>query len=163
MRKPKTVLYRRKREAKTNYAKRLKLLFSQKPRVVVRFTNTKIIAQVVSFTQKGDVVTAAVDSSSLSKMGWKSSLKNFPAAYLTGVLIGKKAQEKGCKEAIMDTGFKNPQKGGKVYAFVKGVVDSGLQVPHSEEIYPAEDRIAGKHLSPEVQSEFTKIKGTLIK
>ena len=47
--KPKTVAYRRKREGKTNYKKRLSLLLSQKNRVVVRFTQTQIIGQVVSF------------------------------------------------------------------------------------------------------------------
>ena len=46
-RKPKTVLYRRKREKKTNYAKRLTLLLSRKARLVVRFTNQRVIAQLV--------------------------------------------------------------------------------------------------------------------
>ncbi|HLC81226.1 MAG TPA: 50S ribosomal protein L18, partial [Candidatus Nanoarchaeia archaeon] len=44
--KPRTVLYRRRRELKTDYHKRLKLLSSSKPRLVVRFTNRKIISQV---------------------------------------------------------------------------------------------------------------------
>ena len=77
-RKPRTILYRRKREGKTNYAKRLKLLISGKPRLVVRITNTKIIGQVVEFTGAGDKILAGADSYSLKKLGWKTGLKNVP-------------------------------------------------------------------------------------
>ena len=62
-RKPRTVPYRRKRENKTNYLKRLKLLISRKGRLVVRFTNKRVLAQLVEFTSKGDKVLVGVDSS----------------------------------------------------------------------------------------------------
>ena len=93
--KPRTVLYRRKRELKTNYNKRLKLLTSRKPRVVVRFTNQKIVSQIVEFLPQGDFVKVAVSSEMLKKHGWKASGKNVPAAYLTGLLLGKKAVAAG--------------------------------------------------------------------
>ena len=89
--KPQTVHYRRKREQRTNYNKRRRLLLSQGNRLVVRFTGSKIIAQVVSFTPLGDKVLVGVDSSSLAKQGWNYSLKNTPAAYLTGFMLGKTA------------------------------------------------------------------------
>jgi large subunit ribosomal protein L18 len=41
------VPWRRRREGKTNYYKRLKLIRSGKPRLVVRRTNKYIIAQIV--------------------------------------------------------------------------------------------------------------------
>ena len=145
--KPKPVLYRRKRERKTRYSKRLKLLLSGKLRLVVRITNQKVIAQLVEFTPQGDKVIVGVDSFALKKLGWNYSGNNFPAAYLTGLLLGKKALEKEIKEAILDTGFKAPLKKGKFYAFLKGVLDSGFEVPHgTEEVFPDEERISGKHI-----------------
>jgi large subunit ribosomal protein L18 len=154
-RKPKTVLYRRKRENRTDYKKRLHLLLSRKTRLVIRFTNQKVIAQMVNFTTEGDKVVIAVDSSFLKKQGWLYSLKNMPAAYLTGLSIGKKAQSSGVKEAVLDTGFKTPMHKGKTYAFLKGVVDSGLNIPHDgEKIFPSEERISGKHVQ-----DYAKILG----
>jgi large subunit ribosomal protein L18 len=144
--KPKTILYRRKREKRTNYAKRLKLLLSKKSRLVVRITNQRLIAQIVDFDAKGDKVVAAVDSFALKKLGWVYSCKNFPAAYLTGLLLGKKALEKGHKEAILDTGFHFVLKKGKIYSFLKGVLDSGLEIPSNKEIIPDDERIKGKHI-----------------
>ena len=145
--KPKTVLYRRRMEAKTNYSKRLKTLLSKKPRLVVRYTNQKIIAQIISFASEGDKVIVAVDSQSLKKYEWNYSYKNIPAAYLTGLLIGKMALEKDCKEAILDTGFKYLLKKGNMTALLKGAVDSGMLIPYGgEEIFPTEEIISGKHI-----------------
>ena len=143
--RPKTIPYRRKREGKTNYTKRLKLLLSKKPRLVVRLTNTQVIAQLIEFSIKGDKVLVGVNSSSLKELGWNYSFKNRPAAYLTGLLLGKKAIGKGLEGAILDTGFKLLLKKGRLTAFFKGVIDSGLSVPYgSEEIFPDEETIAGK-------------------
>ena len=149
LRKPKTILYRRKREKRTDYKRRRHLLLSGKPRLVVRFTNHRIIAQVVKFAAVGDAHVAAVDSAALlKKHGWKYSYKNTPAAYLTGLAIGKLAVAKGEKEAILDTGFPTPLRKGKQYAFLKGVLDSGLEVPHGgDEIFPDEGRISGEHIA----------------
>ena len=145
--KPKTVLFRRKRENRTNYNKRLKLLLSQKPRLVVRFTNQRIIAQVIKFDHSGDKVLAATDSSTLKKYGWNYSYKNFPAAYLTGMMVAKMAQSNNCTECILDTGFKQTIKKGKIYAFLKGAIDAGLTIPHGDDdIFPNEDVISGKNV-----------------
>ncbi|MEW5897050.1 MAG: 50S ribosomal protein L18 [Nanoarchaeota archaeon] len=146
-RKPKTVYYRRRREGKTDYQRRLKLLLSSKKRLVVRFTNSKIIAQVISFAQKGDKIIAATDSAMLRKLGWPYSCKNIPSAYLLGLAIGKKALDKSCKEAILDTGMRNPLHKGKVYAFLKGVLDSGMDVPCGDEtVFPEKNRLEGAHV-----------------
>ncbi|MBI2573212.1 50S ribosomal protein L18 [Candidatus Woesearchaeota archaeon] len=144
---PKTIHFRRKREGRTNYKKRLHLLLSGKPRVVVRFTNQQVIAQVLNFTGQGDIVVTGVSSFELRKMGWKYSCKNIPAAYLTGVLVAKRALAAGCSYAILDTGLLSPLHKGRVYAFLKGVLDGGLEVPNTEEgIFPSEERLSGKHI-----------------
>ncbi len=154
--KPRTVYYRRKREQKTNYLRRRRQLVGGKPRFVVRFTNTRVIAQVIAFTVTGDTVIAAVDSTQLAKQGWSYSLKNTPAAYLTGILLARKAQKAGCTEAILDLGFKTPLTGSKIYAVLKGALDGGLQVPSGSEIAPSEARLNGAHIS----SYVGKAKGT---
>lgn len=148
-RRPKPVPFRRKRDGRTDYKKRLSLLLSKKPRLVVRLTNLQVIGQIVEFKTDGDVVVAAINSLSLKKLGWKDSCKNIPAVYLAGLMLGKKALAKGQKEAVFDTGFRNPIHKGKLYAFLKGVLDSGLNVPHGdgEKIFPTTERLRGEHLS----------------
>ncbi len=142
-----TIPYRRKREGRTDYAKRLHLLKSKRARVVLRCTNTQLIAQLVTFSPQGDVVLVGVDSSSLRKKGWTYSHKNLPAAYLTGLLFGKTALQNGIEEGILDTGFLSPLKKGKVFAFLKGLLDSGFSVPvGGDDIFPADERLSGKHI-----------------
>jgi len=155
--KPRTVLYRRKRENKTNYLKRLKLLLSRKGRLVVRFTNKKVVAQLVEFTPKGDKVLVGTDSFALRKHGWQYSCKNLPAAYLTGFLFGKKVAEKKYKgEMVFDTGFKSPPHKGRYYAFLKGALDAGANVPHDgKDLFPDDKKIQGAH----IQDYAKKVKG----
>src|SRR3989338_927773 len=131
-RRPKPVPFRRRRDGRTDYKKRLSLLLSKKPRLVVRFTNLQVIGQIVKFNSTGDLIAAGINSLSLQKMGWNNSCKNIPAAYLAGLMLGKKALSKGQKEAVFDTGFKKPNNKGKLYAFLKGVLDSGLKVSHGD-------------------------------
>ena len=128
------------------------MLTSGVPRVVVRFTNQKIITQIIEFSSVGDKVIAAVDSSSLKAFGWPYSGKNFPTAYLTGLLLARKAAAADCPKAILDTGFKVSLKKGKAYAFLKGLLDGGLDVPHGEaDIFPTLERIRGDHITTYAQ------------
>lgn len=153
---------RRRREGNTNYRKRLKLLLSKKPRLVVRITNQRVIAQIVEYKPKGDNVIVAVDSAKLRELGWKGDLNNTPASYLTGLLIGKKALEKGVSEAILDIGLRSPTKGSRVFAVLRGAVEAGLKVPHSEDVLPDDARIFGEHIAeyykmcPEKFGEYEK-------
>ena len=98
-------LKRRKRENKTNYLKRLKLLKSETPRIVFRKTNKYVIAQYVTNNQTVDKIELGVNSRDLMKHGWpkefQGSLKSIPASYLVGYLIGKKIKDKKLKEKII--------------------------------------------------------------
>ena len=87
----------------------------------------------------------------LKKFGWNYSFKNTPAAYLTGLLIGKMAAKKNIKEAILDIGLHSPTKGSKVFAVAKGAIDAGLKIPMSESVVPSEDRIKGEHIASYLQ------------
>lgn len=154
---PRTVPYRRVREQKTNYKKRLALLLSGKPRLVIRLTNRRVIGQLVSFKVQGDIILAAADSFSLRKLGWSHSTTSLASAYLTGLLLGKKALAQRCTEAVVDTGFRHPTKKGRIYAVVKGVIDAGMKVPHDENIFPPLERLQGKHLKSAVAAEFSAV------
>lgn len=153
------VAKRRKREQKTNYKKRLKLLISGKSRLVVRLSNNNITAQIVDYSEKGDKIVASAHSAELKRLGWKFSTGNIPAAYLVGMLVAKKAKEKGVKEAILDIGMKKPVKGSRVFACLKGAVDNGLKIPYSKEMLPNNDRTGGKHIKKEgIDKSFNDIK-----
>lgn len=141
-----TVQFRRKKEGKTNYRKRLKLLLSNKLRLVVRISLNNISAQIIEHYPKGDKVIISAHSTELKKFGWKTVGGNIPSAYLVGLLLGKKAKEKGIEEAILDAGLNSSVKGSRIYALLKGVLDSSLKVPCSENILPDEERIKGKHI-----------------
>jgi len=142
-----TVPYRRRREGKTDYKLRRALVRSGKPRAVVRLTNKYVTVQISEATATGDIVRASASSKQLSKLGWRGGYGNLPAAYLTGALAARRAVAKGVKEAILDIGLKGPTKGSKIFAALKGLSDSGLVVPHSDELLPKMDRINGGHVS----------------
>lgn len=142
-----SVKFRRRREGKTNYKKRIKLLLSRKPRLVIRKTNKYIIAQIVEFDPKGDRTIVYATSKELTKYGWNfPSFKNLPAAYLTGFLLGMKAKKKGIKEAILDIGLHPVTKGNRIFTCYRGFLDAGINSPHSEDYFPDKDRIKGEHI-----------------
>lgn len=146
MAKIKPVEFRRKREGRTNYVKRLKLLKSRKIRLVVRKSINNIVAQLVQYSPKGDNVLATATSAELGKYGYNYNKGNITSAYLTGLLIGKKSKEKGVKEAILDIGLQPSTKSSRIYAVAKGAIDGGLRIPCSPEILPNEKQIKGEHI-----------------
>ena len=164
-----TIRYRRKRDGKTNYKKRLSLLKSRENRLTIRKTNTQIILQIIKYETDGDKPLITVQSNQLKKQGWKHSTKNLPAAYLAGLMLAKKAQEKGIKKAILDIGLQTPMKGNRIYSALKGVIDGGLEVPANEEIFPPENRLKGEHVSSYLEKhktitqDFEKLKAELAK
>ncbi|MBU0530174.1 MAG: 50S ribosomal protein L18 [Candidatus Aenigmatarchaeota archaeon] len=140
------VPHRRRREGKTDYRLRLKLLKSKKPRLVVRKSANNITCQIVKHDSNGDHVVVSVNASHIKKLGWKGH-SNIPSAYLTGYLCATNAKKHNISSVVFDMGLYRSTKGSKIYAALKGAVDAGLDVPHSDDILPKEDRISGKHIS----------------
>lgn len=140
------VKFRRRREGKTDYYRRRRLLLSRKPRLVVRKTNTKVIVQFIKANVIGDSTVASALSTELVNHGLTSGTGNMPAAYLTGMLAGLRAKARGIDSAILDIGLIPPVKGSKIYAVLKGVLEAGLDIPHNQEVLPDDDRTAGKHI-----------------
>jgi len=154
------VKYRRRRENKTNYKKRLKLLKSEKLRFIVRFTNRYVITQISKYEPEGDKVIAHANSKELSGFGWKYGTKNTPAAYLTALLCGSRVANKE-NNIIFDIGLKTSIKKSKIYSALKGAIDAGLIIPHSEDIFPDESRIRGEHINQEISSDFEMVKNNI--
>lgn len=158
--------YRRRREGKTDYQQRLRLVIqdkrkynSPKYRLVVRFTNRDCVCQIVYSRIDGDHVMAAAYSHELPRYGIKLGLTNYAAAYATGLLVTRRLYAKlgmdklypGVPEATgatyrairklnkrrpfkanLDVGLARTTTGSRVFAAMKGALDGGLHVPHSE-------------------------------
>ena len=143
-------LKRRRKEHKTDYGKRIKLLKSGKPRVVFRKTNKYIISQYITSSEARDKVELAANSKELLKLGWpeknKGSLKSIPASYLTGYLIGKKILKRKLEEPIVDFGMIRAIHKTRVYGFLKGLIDAGVNVKYDEKTFPAPEKIEGGNL-----------------
>ncbi len=140
--------FRRRREQKTDYRKRRAYVVSGAARMVARPTNKNIFVQIVEATSAGDKVLASAYSKELTRnYGWKGGCGNLPAAYLTGFLAGSRSLSKGVSEAILDIGLRRASRGSRVFAALKGGIDAGLKVPHSEEMLPEEARIRGNHIA----------------
>ena len=144
--------FARKRKRATDYRKRLKLILSGSPRLVVRKTSQQIIVQITKFDKKGDEVVASAGSGMLRKHGWQMAVKNIPAAYLTGLIAGKAALSKGVKSAVVDAGIGKPSPKGRIYAALKGAVDAGLNVKADSDVFPIPERISGSHISKYVNA-----------
>merc|ERR1712094_106977 len=95
------VKYRRRREGKTDYYARKRLVAqdknkynSPKYRFVVRFTNKDIICQVMSSKIAGDVCHAAAYAHELTRYGLPVGHTNYAAAYCTGLLCARRLLQK---------------------------------------------------------------------
>merc|ERR1712188_81155 len=137
-----------------------------KYRLVVRFYNKNITCQVVYATLTHDVVMAAAYSKELPSYGLNFGLTNYAAAYCTGLLLARRVLTKlglaeaykGLQEAsgedylveenddgprpffcLLDVGLKRTSTGSKVFAALKGALDGGLDIPHSEKRFVGYD------------------------
>jgi len=172
------VKYRRRREGKTDYQARRRMVIQDKNkyntpkyRIVVRFTNTDVIAQLVSSKIQGDFVHVAAYGHELTKYGVPVGHCNYASAYAVGLLLARRALTKfGIGEryqgltkitgedfnvepvadgprplhAILDTGLKRTSTGSKVFATLKGAADGGVDIPHSVRRYVGYDAEAKK-------------------
>ncbi len=152
------VPFRRRREGRTDYRKRLMLLKGGLPRAVVRKSNRHTRVQFVEARPEGDHIVVSAISSELKGFGWAHSTSATPAAYLTGYLAGRRAVEAGLDAAVLDIGLHIPAAGSKVFASLKGMVDAGVSIAHGEGVLPAEERITGAFLGDALTEDFAKVK-----
>ena len=157
--------FKRRMEAKTDYHARQKMILQDKDkfrtpkyRLIVRFTNKHVIAQIAYSEIVGDHIICSANSSELPKYGIKLGLKNYAAAYATGLLLARRVltqlkmekfeglndaakigedftqeevEERRPFKVILDVGLARTTTGSKIFAVMKGVCDGGVYVPHS--------------------------------
>jgi len=89
--------FRRRREGKTDYRQRHKLITqdknkykSPKYRLVVRFSNKYVLVQVIYAEIDGDKVLCSAHSRELLAHGLPAGLKNYAASYATGLLLARR-------------------------------------------------------------------------
>ena len=143
---------RRRREVRTDYHQRLRLLKSGKPRLVARLSNAHARAQLVIPGPQGDETIASAHSSDLAEYGWEAPTSNLPAAYLTGLLAGTRAVEAGLEEAVLDIGLHTASPGNKVFAIQEGAIDAGLEIPHNDSVLAEWERTRGEHIAEYAES-----------
>lgn len=154
-------LKRRRFESKTDYSARIRILQSEKPRIVVRRTNRYIVVQLVESTLAQDKVLVSVSSRDLVSHGWPAalsgSLKSLPAAYLTGLLLAQKMKGKAT-DVIFDIGMQRNASGGRLYAVLAGLIEGGISIPHNASVLPSAARLEA---SVGTREAFIKLKEAL--
>ncbi|XP_039270439.1 large ribosomal subunit protein uL18 [Styela clava] len=95
------VKYKRRRQGKTDYFARKRLVVQDKNkyntpkyRMIVRFTNKDIVCQIAYARIEGDVVICAAYAHELPRYGVKVGLTNYAAAYCTGLLLSRRLLNK---------------------------------------------------------------------
>jgi len=95
------VKFKRRREGKTDYYARKRLILEEKNkyntpkyRLVVRFSNKDITCQIAYARIEGDVMLAAAYSHELPRYGVKVGLTNYASAYTTGLLLARRLLKK---------------------------------------------------------------------
>jgi len=180
------VKFRRRREGKTDYYARKRLVVqvknkynTPKYRMIVRSSNTDICCQIAYARLEGDIIICAAYSHELPRYGVKVGLTNYAAAYCTGLLLARRLLLKfkldsayegntnvdgsmfyvedqdggpGAFRACLDVGLARTSTGAKVFAALKGAVDGGIDIPHSEKRFPGYDT-ESKELNADVHRQ----------
>jgi len=180
------VKFKRRREGVTDYYARKRLIFQDKNkyntpkyRMVVRFTNKDIVAQIVYARIEGDMVVCAAYAHELPRYGVKVGLTNYAAAYCTGLLLARRLLKKfnldqtyegqveadgedfyvedvdgapGAFRAYLDVGLARTTTGARVFGALKGAADGGIDIPHSNRRFPGYDA-ESKEFSPQVHRD----------
>lgn len=182
---------KRRLSGKTDFRARRKMVRqdknkfnTRKYRLIVRFTNRKVICQVAYATIHGDKMVAHATSADLDEFGVKIGHTNYAAAYCTGLLIArrvlhqfnlhekfkgketidgedyhvedeKEGEQKPFK-AILDVGIRRTTLGSRMWGALKGAVDGGLHVPHNSKNFPGFKAAESKGAQSEYDAEAHK-------
>jgi large subunit ribosomal protein L5e len=195
------VKFRRRREGKTDYRARKRLISqdknkynSPKYRLIVRITNKDVICQFAEPKIAGDKIISCAYAHELRDFGVPVGLTNYAACYATGLLAARRVLKKlklddkyqgntgnigedynvdelsdGPRPffALLDVGLRRTTTGSRVFAALKGAVDGGVEIPHSENRFVGYDEeqkkldaeVFRKHLlGSHIADYMTKVK-----
>lgn len=155
--------FKRRRNGKTDYRRRLRMLRGGTPRAIVRVSNTQVVCQLAQFDPEGDRIIASVSGNNLAAYGWPAgaSTKSVPACYVAGYALGKSALSAGYDSAILDIGLAASSPGNRIFAALRGMVDAGLDVPHGEGVLPSDDRVNGTHIDDSIATAVESAKNAI--
>merc|ERR1712216_852329 len=164
------VKWRRRREGKTDYHIRKRLLIQDKQkynvakyRLVVRTSKKNILCQLVYSRLEGDFILSSSYSKNLKVIGLIISNNNFPTSYINGLYLSKKffrenfslkknqSSQKNSFNVILDIGLTRVTTGNKVFAAMKGAVDGGFSIPHNEKRFPGYKK--DENFDPEIMKD----------
>jgi large subunit ribosomal protein L18 len=99
----------------------------------------------------------------VKKFSWPEAMskKSVPASYLVGFALGKAAIAAGHEDAVLDIGLAASTPGSRVFAALRGMVEAGLNVPHSEEVLPDDDRTNGAHIDDSIAGAMDTTKSSI--
>lgn len=153
---------------------------ARKYRLVARISNKYVTCQIIYSTLKGDICMEVAHSSELPRYGVKAGLTNYAACYCTGLLLARRVltklklneaytgnaeangeyyeveeNEEGARPfcAYLDVGLARTSTGARVFGCLKGAVDGGISIPHSENRFPGFDT-EEKALDAEKHKEY---------
>jgi len=114
------VKFKRRREGKTDYYARKRLVVQDKNkyntpkyRLIVRISNKDIITQIAYAKIEGDHIICAAYAHELPRYGVKLGLTNYAAAYCTGYLLARRLLKKFNLDSIYSG---NDKVDGELYA-----------------------------------------------
>merc|ERR1712218_317780 len=158
----------RRREGRTDYFARKRLVIQDKNkyntpkyRMIVRTSNTDVCCQIAYARLEGDIVICAAYSHELPRYGVKVVLTKFSLdtvyegnTSVDGSMFCVEDQDggPGAFRACLDVGLARTSTGAKVFAALKGAVDGGLDIPHSEKRFPGYDS-ESKELNADVHRQ----------
>ncbi|KAJ4839193.1 60S ribosomal protein L5, partial [Turnera subulata] len=142
-------------------------------------TNKDIVAQIISASITGDMVLASAYAHELPRYGLETGLTNYAAAYCTGLLLARRVLKKlemddeyeGNVEAtgedysvepaetrrpfraLLDVGLIRTTTGNRVFGALKGALDGGLDIPHSDKRFAGFSK-DGKQLDADVHRKY---------
>ncbi|KAH8052454.1 5S rRNA binding protein [Aureococcus anophagefferens] len=154
------VKYKRRREGKTDYRARKRLITQDKNkyntpkyRLVVRFSNKYVTCAVHSSELVGDKCIATATSKELGRYGLKVGLDELyegntdPEGEVVKTEVGKKEyyveeldDDKRPFKCILDVGIQTTTTGNRVFGALKGATDGGLDIPHNYKRFPGYDK-----------------------
>lgn len=145
----------------------------------MRFTNKDIVAQIISASIAGDLVLASAYAHELPRYGLEVGLTNYAAAYCTGLLLARRvlktlemdveyegnveatgedfsvepADSRRPFRALLDVGLIRTTTGNRVFGALKGALDGGLDIPHSDKRFAGFSKDS-KQLDAEVHRKY---------
>jgi len=192
------VKFRRRREGKTDYRARKRLVTqdknkynSPKYRFIVRITNGDVICQFAEAKIAGDKIISSAYAHELPEFGIPVGLTNYASTYATGLLAARRllkqlklddkykgntgdvGEDFNVEEladgprpffALLDVGLRRTTTGSRVFAALKGAIDGGIEIPHSERRFVGYDNeqkkldqeVLRKHIFGVHVSEYMK-------